>query len=253
MRVESMSWTQLAERLQVDEPPPLLLPLGAVEAHGPHLPLDTDTIIAHGLADEAIHVFREAHRIEALRAPSVPVTTASWAAGFPGTVSLSPQGAKTVVRDAINAMFKSGAKRLVLVNLHFDPEHLTVVREVVEALRASGRSELVFPDFTRRELAARIGGEFASGACHGGEFETSLVLASDAKLVAPIYKVLPRLDIDLAAAIKAGKKSFKEAGLDKAYCGNPAAATVDEGRRLYRLLAEMLVETSLEAWKQAAH
>lgn len=248
MRVASMSWTQVAERLHVDVPPPLLLPLGAIEAHGPHLPLDTDTIIAERLADEAITVFREAHKMEALRAPSVPVTTASWAANFPGTVSLSPEGARIVLRDGINAMFRAGAKRLVLVNLHFDPDHLKVLQEVVQSLQAGGHPGLVFPNFTRRDLANRIGGEFLSGACHGGQFETSMVLSADAKLVAPIHKVLPRLDIDLAAEIKAGKKSFKEVGMDKAYCGDPSSATAEEGARLYRLLGEMLVEISMAEW-----
>lgn len=251
MEIAAMSWTELHGRLSVDDPPPVLLPLGAVEAHGPHLPLDTDTILAEHLARWTADRFYERDHLEVLRAPAVPLSAAAWAKGFPGTVSLSPEAARATLHDALEAMRRSGADRIVLVNLHFDPEHIAAVRDVVKAVRAKGVAGLVFPDFTRRALAARVGGEFLSGSCHGGKFETSMLLAAEPAKVKSIYRGLPRRDVDLAAAIRAGKRSFLEVGLDQAYCGDPGAATAQEGKRLYGLLADLIVDDALAAWGSA--
>jgi creatinine amidohydrolase len=240
-----MSWSQLGQVLAGRTPPVVLLPLGAVEAHGPHLPLDTDTVIAQRLGDEIAVQLADGRKMSSIVAHPVPITAASWAADFPGTISLSAAAARLVLRDAIASLRLSGAGRIALVNLHFDPEHVAAVREVVKEDRGGG---LAFPDFTKRAMAQRIGGEFATGSCHGGLFETSLMLAARPEAVQPAYRDLPRIDFDLPAAIRAGKKSFRQVGLDQAYCGDPAHATAEEGQRLFRLLASIFIEVALTSW-----
>ncbi len=241
-----MSWKELSVALSVEEPPAVLLPLGAVEAHGPHLPLDTDTIIAEHLAKIAAEDLARWHETEALVTPPVPLSVAGWAADFPGTVSIDAVTAKATLRALIAALRNSGARRIALVSLHFDPGHMEAVGAVVAEDQGSG---LAFPDFTRRANAKRIGGEFASGACHGGQFETSLVLAARPKAVRDSFRTLPRIDLDLASAIRAGMQSFREAGLTDAYCGDPASASAEEGGRLYALLANILIEEALKVWR----
>lgn len=205
-----------------------LLPLGAIEKHGPHLPLDTDTVLAVALAE------RCAPALGGTVAPAFTRTAASFAADFPGTVSVP---AAEEQRDLVAAV-RSLAGPVVLVNLHFDPEHLRAVRAA-----AAEEPRVVFPDFTRRAHAQRIGGEFATGACHAGEFETSLMLAVAPERVGD-HRALPAREVNLALAIREGQRSFRELGLDEAYCGHPATATAKEGERLLGVLTDIVVEAA---------
>lgn len=240
-----MSWKEVAAHLAGSDPPAVLLPLGAVEAHGPHLPLDTDTIIAEHLAEVVADELARWHQIRAIVAHAIPLSVAGWAADFPGTVSIPAEAEKETLRAALKSFWAHGKSRIALVNLHFDPGHMAALRAVVDE---SAGGDLSFMDFTRRANAQKIGGEFASGACHGGEFETSLVLAARPQAVKADYRGLPRIDVDLAAAIKAGKKSLREVGLDQAYCGDPASATAAEGTRLYAVLASLVVADAIATW-----
>jgi creatinine amidohydrolase len=245
VKTREMSWKELEVALHAPDPPAVLLPLGATEAHGPHLPLDTDTIIAERLAEVTAEDMARRHAFKAVVAQPLPLSVASWAADFAGTVSLDGETAKGLLRSAIASLRRSGAKRIALVNLHFDPGHMDAVRAVV---KEDGVGGLAFPDFTRRATASKIGGEFASGSCHGGQFETSLVLAARPNAVRPLYTGLRRIDFDLASAIRAGKRSFREVGLVDAYCGDPASGTAQEGKRLYVVLANLVVEEAFRVW-----
>lgn len=208
----------------------VFLPVGAIEAHGPHLPRETDTILALELARRC--AARLAWRASV--APAFVRTAASYAREFTGTVHTDPA---EEARALVETVGKIDADRVVLVNLHFDPEHMGAMKQAVAEL---GR-RVCFPNFTRRVHGAEIGGEFATGACHGGEFETSLMLVAAPEKVKPSFRELPEVNVDLAAAINAGKKSFREAGVLNAYCGHPATATREEGERLYSILTNIVL------------
>lgn len=212
----------------------VLLPIGAVEAHGPHLPLDTDTRIAVALAEQCARDIGLHARV----APPLIDTAASFAAGFPGTIHVDPARETAAIVERVRMHLGQGAARVILVNLHFDPVHM---RAIKDALAELDPAKVVFPNFTRRAHAQAIGGEFATGACHGGEFETSLMLVAAPDHVKPTYAGLPPLEVDLASAIRQGKRSFEEVGMRDAYCGHPATATAAEGERLMRVLAEIVM------------
>jgi len=92
--------------------------------------------------------------------------------------------------------------------------------------------------------------EFQSGACHAGQYESSLVLSARPELVRE--EIRPALEpklISLSQAIRAGARSFIEIGGDQAYFGNPAAATAEEGDRVFDILAGMIV-TALDELKR---
>jgi hypothetical protein len=59
------------------------------------------------------------------------------------------------------------------------------------------------------------------------------------------------VDIDLAAAIRQGRRSFRELGMAHAYCGDPAGATAEEGQRLYQVLGEIVTQDCAAAWGTA--
>jgi creatinine amidohydrolase len=144
-------------------------------------------------------------------------------------------------------------RRIVFSNAHLEPEHVKVLRGVAGdfAERASERPEVVFPDNTRRRWAATLGAEFASGDCHAGRYESSLVLFADPGAVREAARAkLPPLRIDLIEKMRAGVTTFLDAGAERAYCGDPAAASAAEGRELVERLAEMIVACVREAWPE---
>jgi len=222
-----------------------ILPLGAVEAHGPHLPLSTDRVIALAMAKDG--ACRLAERgLLALLMPPVDYTAAAFAADFPGTVSLRPETATALLVDVALSVGRWGVDRLVFANSHFDPAHLSSIYAAIEEIEKAGGPEIVFPDVTRKPWALRLTDEFKSGACHAGRYEGSVVLARTPELVR--NDVRARLEPNpssLSAAIREGRKSFEEAGGPAAYFGDPASASAEEGRETIAILGEILAEAVL--------
>src|SRR5204862_3943098 len=102
-------------------------------------------------------------------------------------------------------------------------------------------------DILRRQNVARLTEEFRSSSCHGGRYETSLVLADQPHLVdTAIMAALPEVVVDMADAIRAGQADFLAMGMDRAYCGAPAAATPQEGQSTFDTLTDLLVEVIRE-------
>src|SRR4029434_7325685 len=109
-------------------------------------------------------------------------------------------------------------------------------------MRAETGVEIAFPDVTRRRWAQMLTEEFQSGACHAGRYESSLVLSARPELAREeIRRALERKLITLSQAIRPGARSFIEIGGDQAYFGDPAAATAEEGDRVFDILAGMVV------------
>jgi len=143
-----------------------ILPVGAVEQHGAHLPLKTDCIIA----DHFAHVLGE--QLDAAVMPLMPVATSLEHAGFRGSFTLKPETAMAVIRDLVDEAEKQRFNRLIVVNGHGGNFFLTpVIRDINRADRPI-KLILANPfDF----------GPPHSGHgkldLHAGRWETSLMLA----------------------------------------------------------------------------
>jgi creatinine amidohydrolase len=224
-----------------------ILPVGALEAHGPHLPLGTDVVIAEAMA-RAGGERLSARGLEVLLLPALPYSAAPFAAGFPGTLSVDAGAVESLVRGIAGSLGAHGLPLLALANAHLDPAHLGSLRAAAGAVPEPGAARVVFPDLVRRPLAARLTEEFRSGACHAGRYETSVVLAERPELVRrALQQGLPPIARSLAEAIRAGRRTFEEAGGESAYFGSPAEATEEEGRRTVEALGEILEEAVLAA------
>jgi creatinine amidohydrolase len=220
-----------------------ILPLGATEAHGPHLPLGTDTIIATAMAREGASRL-SSRGATVLLVPALALTPAPFAAAFAGTVGIEPATLTSIITDTGRALLAQGVTRLVPISAHLDPAHLRAVHEACALLADTGM-RVAFPDLTRKPLALRLGEEFRSGACHAGRFETSIVLAERPELVRESRHALPANLHSLSDAIRAGKGNFHDAGGPRAYFGAPAEATAEEGRALVEALGSILEEAAL--------
>lgn len=243
LRWADLTWTEIAalDRARAVA----LLPVGAVEAHGPHLPLATDVVIAEAMAAAAAR--RLAGRgWTALLLPPLAYAAAPFAAAFPGTLSVRPETVSALLEDIAAGLAGCGVPLLALANAHLDPAHLASLHAAAAAIRGEGRIAVAFPDLTRRPWALRLTPEFQSGACHAGQFEGSVVLAAAPELVREeVRRHLPANPASISRAIRAGKASFHEAGGPEAYFGDPAAATADEGRATIEVLGEILAEAAL--------
>ena len=222
-----------------------ILPVGAVEAHGPHLPLATDVIIAETMA-RAAGARLAARGYDAVLLPPLAYTTAEFAAEFPGTVSLRPATVTAVLVDLARSLARHGFRVLAVANAHLDPGHLAAIEAAAAQNRGEKSARIVCPDVTRKPWAPRLTEEFRSGACHAGRYETSIVMAARSELVhESIRRSLPANPRSLSVAIRSGQTSFEAAGGPRAYFGSPAEADVDEGARTIEILGGILEEAVL--------
>ena len=140
--------------------PILLLPLGAWEQHGPHLPLDTDTIIVTRVISDVLR-HEDLHTVNVMTAPALSITASDEHQGFPGTLSTGTQALK----DSVVAICRSAfwAQGVCIVNGHGGN---------ADALAAI-TSALTYEKITHSiwSLPSYIGGDM-----HAGHTETSLLL-----------------------------------------------------------------------------
>jgi len=245
----SMTWTEVDALDR--ESAVVVLPVGAVEAHGPHLPLATDGIISESMARAAARRLG-ARGLSVLILPALSYTSAEFAGEFAGTISLPPDHVTRTVVGIARCLADQGFRLLALANSHLDPAHLRSLHAAVAVGEEDGRLTIVFPDLTRKPWALRLGEEFRSGACHAGRFETSVVLAASPELVREnVRRGLAAVPMSLSDAIREGKTTFAEAGGPDAYFGDPAEATAAEGERTVDTLGAILEEAVLAAREPA--
>jgi creatinine amidohydrolase len=219
-----------------------VLPVGAVEAHGPHLPLDTDVIIAQAMA-RAGAARLTARGLRPLLLPPLTYTTAAFAQGFAGTMSVRPQTVTATVVEIAANLRQQGFGMLAIANAHLDPAHLASLEAAAIAIRHDFKLPVAFPNLAAKPWALRLSDEFKSGACHAGQFETSIIMAERPELVRNETRAtLPPNPASLSRAIRDGKQGFEEAGGPRAYFGFPAAATIEEGRSSIDTLGDILAD-----------
>jgi len=109
MRIADMNWSKIEEYLRTDDR--CVLPIGSTEQHGV-LSLCVDVILAERIAIEA------AEPLGVPVYPVMPFGCAPYFSAFPGSISLKVETLLAVVRDVIGSMFKSGFRRVLIVNGH---------------------------------------------------------------------------------------------------------------------------------------
>jgi creatinine amidohydrolase len=151
--------------------PLVIVPVGALEAHGPHLPLGADQIQAEATAAAL------AERVDGLVAPTVPYGSAPGARRFPGTVSLSMAQLETHVVGVFGELARGGVRRILVLSGHAERGHMAALREAGdETMRAHpGVRVVVLSDY---DFVYELRGTDAPATDgHAGLLETSRVLA----------------------------------------------------------------------------
>lgn len=223
----------------------VILPLGATEQHGPHLPLGTDTHRAEALAG------RLAERLPVLVAPVIPVGCSDEHDGFAGLLSLEAETLAAVIVDCARRMVAWGVQRLVVLSAHGGNGRALALAE--ERLRRELPDlALWIPDASAvfaesvRAVAAREGIPFEAVGLHAGEWETSELLRLCPEQVrmeraAPGYT--GDMDAGLARLVSAGTRALTPTGV----VGDPRPADAERGER-YLAAQTACYETALRQW-----
>jgi len=226
-------------------PSAVLVPVGSVEPHGPHLPLETDTVISCVAAERACAVLRESHGVGAVMAPAVPYGVTDFAEGFPGAVGVPADLLTALLRSIAMRLLGDGWSVVCFVNNHLEPAHDAAVRKVLDgrdAKQVSVACPLV------KKWARTLSAEFKSGQCHAGRYETSIMMAAAPELVTEELRTrLPNVPISLSEKLRDGVMTFEAMGMQAAYAGDPASASIEEGEQQIQRLGEMVVGEVLEA------
>jgi creatinine amidohydrolase len=239
-----------ARRVARDRRSLVLLPLGAVEQHGPHLPLAVDWLGAEELARRvAPHLRRAGWR--PVLAPALPYGTSTLAARWSGTVSLSVATTTQLIVEVVRALGAHGFRRFVLTNYQADPDHLRAIAAAQRRL-ARGDVKVVVAGFAppggppsamaHPRVRALMRSPRPDREWHAGELETALMLAIAPRLVRrAIARRLPPAWVDWAAALARGARRFEQMQRGgRGYFGWPAVARAGTGRRVMALRGKLL-------------
>jgi len=239
----------------------VILPVGVVEEHGPHLPLGLDSFAAEVYA-EAAASHLEQNGYQAVIAPTIPYGVAQQALDFPGTLTLQPETLRSLVVDIGRSLARHGLHRLVLLNGHRDLSHMKALDEARDMLANEGVAKVISVGFTTdatvtaacyrkgvRELSRSLQPEREA---HGGEWETSLALFSFPGLVDrdTIEVLEPNFDYDVDA-FRNETKTYRDLTDGRGYFGSPQAASAETGRKIVSIRGRNIAEVILSAWGAA--
>ncbi|MGA9277109.1 mycofactocin biosynthesis peptidyl-dipeptidase MftE [Ilumatobacter sp.] len=238
MRLGEATWNEVhaAKELMADDDgtlsPIVLIPVGSTEQHGPHLPLNTDTLVAEEIAGRALH-----RTTGLILGPTISITASGEHAGFAGTLSIGVE----VMADVATELGRSAdwAAGVVFVNGH-GGNHEPLTR-AAELLTSEGRHVFCWwPRWRRRT-------DGGPPDLHAGRIETSMMLAIDPGLVRlelgvrgpdlPLDELLPRLRSH-------GVHGVSPTGV----LGDPDGASGAEGERFIEDFVDDLV-LSIERWR----
>jgi len=235
-----MTWTEVEEALK--ERPVAIVPVGATEAHGPHLPVSADTVIAHEMARRGAAKLKQ-NGVAALILPAVAFSVAEMGEEFPGTISVSEETAVALLRDVALATAKR-FRAVAFANVHLEPRHLECLKKAVDEANKGG-AKACWVDIQKKRWAAQLGEAFARGD-HAGAWETSLMMAAAPGVVRDsVRRNLAPLD-EIDAQKRKAAKTFSEAGGEDAYFGDPTAASAEDGEAYFEALAQVLSVTVRE-------
>lgn len=208
----------------------LVVPYGTVEAHGAHLPLNTDTLIIEEVLKLA------SGRMNAFIAPAISYGVCTSTGLHPGTIGITPETLRRLTVDIVRDAYKKGLRNFMLVSGHGGGIHVSAMKEAAEGL-ADELKGIRMAAFSIYDVMGKELLELSETAndSHAGEMETSAVLHLSPELVKgrskEEYPNLPKPFI-----VRDKLKYWPGA-----VWGNPKKATREKGEKLISLMADKIV------------
>jgi creatinine amidohydrolase len=235
-----LSWTEI-DQLPNKADTVIVLPAGATEQHGPHLPCAVDTVIAAGVVGYALA--RLSQSVPAFAMAPITYGKSEEHLHFPGTMTLSGTTLLATLTEVGESVYRAGFRKLLIVNGHGGQPH--VVEMAARELRLRHGDFIVVPGFTWR--VPHVAGRFLSDqekrlAMHAGHAETALMLALAPETVRmdravanyPPPFACPTLSPDGRPACAWSARDFGPSGV----IGDPLPATREQGLAMLDSLAD---------------
>lgn len=175
LHLVDLTWQDIASHVQSSDA--IIIPVGAVEQHGPSCPLGTDTFLALDLAA------RVAERSGILVGPCIPIGDSLAHTAFPGTIALRPSTLMRVVYDYVTSLHRSGFRRFLLLGAHWE-NHGPIASALSEVADKLHNVRFVVCDFWDFPSVSELMNElFDETGGHADAGDVSLLLAMDPALV----------------------------------------------------------------------
>ncbi len=243
VRLSHMTYDEV--RAAIDAGKLVIVPTGATESHGPHMPCDTDTHQAEWMAVAL------AERIDAVVAPPVAYGVSKTFEHFPGTISLSIPTYQQLVYEIGAALIRQGFRQLLLLNGNRPngTSNDAVARRLVDDLDLDFEFKVTAVSYWEPGAAAvhALRKSKVGGMGHAGEYETSFQLATRPHLVhmdrlEGVYA--PLVGWDLVAPMEPirtyGRRPNPETNHASIF-GDPHVASAESGERFLAATVDALV------------
>ncbi|MCS7178916.1 MAG: creatininase family protein [Anaerolineae bacterium] len=246
-RYDELTWPEMREAIA--RQPVVLLPFGAVEDHGPHLPLNTDNIIVEAICLEAARRAPEAMLVM----PLIAYGLDEHHMDFPGTVSVDMQTLIAYVADVAMSPARHGFTHILIVNGHGSNTSIAdlaarrVVLETGAICGAVSPNAAVDPTLAEPTFS-RMRRSGPGGVAHACEYETAMMLhlrpdlVQMEKAVREIGQVqLTYFNWDHPAPSALTWQDWWSRMSDSGVCGEPTVATAEFGRALFETTVENFI------------
>jgi creatinine amidohydrolase len=241
VKIERLAWPDIAE-LQKQQGGLLLLPTGATEQHGPHLPVNCDTLIAQAVC------WRASALCGVPVLPALPITvSAGHTAKWPGTFSLRHETYIAMLREIAAWAVATGWERLLIVNSHFGND--ASQRVAVDQIRTEFLGGLQVAAKNTFNLTPAIWESFIADAAdlHANKAETDLLLHLAPELVRTERPADdPDRTTDAVFSYSVAQTSLN------GVTGTPSAASARDGRELFQQMGRALADIATRAATEAA-
>ncbi|HSV56873.1 MAG TPA: creatininase family protein [Magnetospirillaceae bacterium] len=238
MKLAELTWAEARDA----DAELIFLPVGSLEQHGLHLPLNNDTFVAERLADLMAAELSKLGRT-ALVAPAIPIGLSSHHMGFYGSLTLGVETFQAVIAEVCRGLCGHGFRRIAVVNGHGG--NSKALRRA--AMSLEGEVSIVILEYWRHLGAAALQQIESAFLCHACEGETSVSLALGQRgrmeKAASSYPVAGKSDYNLLDSRNQGGillpliHTISESGA----IGDPSLATREKGDRMLKaILADML-------------
>ena len=236
IKIEEMTWPMVKKAIE-EGYKTVIVPIGSIEQHGPHLPTGTDTFAGD------VFGIRVAEKLgKALVAPTIRPGCSEHHMDFPGTITISPETLIRVLLDVCEALDRHGFENIILIPTHggnFAPV-VTATQIIAPKLKANvvSLADLGGLISKMNDAMAEFGVSAEEAGSHSGAAETSLMMAYKPDLVRGEKMTTGYMGPLTSKYVRAGFKAVTPTGV----FGDATKASRKAGKRIIELVTEMYVD-----------